>query len=123
MSLPAAKGVEIGSGFSSCTTTGSTNNDAFIKDDNDAIRTQTNHSGGIQGGITNGMPILTRVGFKPVATHFQPQSTVTTDGEETTFTASGRHDPCVLPRAVPMVESMLLLVLADAMLGARIARI
>ncbi len=121
MSLPAAKGVEIGSGFSACLATGSTHNDAFVTTEDDSIRTQTNHSGGIQGGISNGMPILARVGFKPVATHFLPQQTVTTDGEATTFTATGRHDPCVLPRAVPMIESMLLLVLADAALAARIA--
>ena len=85
--------------------------------------TDTNHSGGIQAGITNGMPLVSRVAFKPVATHFLPQDTVTTDGEPTTFTAKGRHDPCVVPRAVPICEAMVLLVLADALLGARMARV
>ena len=81
------------------------------------VRTTTNHSGGIQGGITNGESIHMAVAFKPVATIFKPQQTVTRDGESVEFTPKkGRHDPCVLPRAVPMVEAMVALVLCDAML-------
>ncbi|MFT7622837.1 MAG: chorismate synthase [Myxococcota bacterium] len=118
MSLPAAKGVEIGAGFRSMLMSGSDHNDPFVMEDG-AVRTETNHSGGIQGGISNGMPILTRTAFKPVATHFKQQRTVTSEGEAATFAAKGRHDPCVLPRAVPIVESMLCLVLCDHMLRTR----
>jgi chorismate synthase len=94
---------------------GSAHNDPFVRD-GERITTATNRSGGIQGGISNGAPVLFRVAFKPVATHFQPQQTVTRAGEPTTFTASGRHDPCVVPRAVPMVEAMAALTLLDAAL-------
>jgi chorismate synthase len=115
MSLPAAKGIEVGSGFAGTLLPGSQHNDAFVMD-GDRVRTETNHSGGIQGGITNGEPIRVRVAFKAVATHFQSQKTVTSDGESVEFAAKGRHDPCVLPRAVPIVEAMMCLVLCDHML-------
>lgn len=115
MSLPAAKGVEVGSGFSSAAMRGSEHNDPFSTEGG-VVTTTSNYSGGVQGGISNGMPIEVRVAFKPVATHFQQQSTVTREGEETTFQAKGRHDPCVLPRAIPIVESMCALALMDASL-------
>ena len=111
MSLPAAKGVEIGSGFAGTLMTGLTHNDPFSAAD--GVRTTSNRSGGIQGGISNGEDIVTRVAFKPTATIASEQATVTRDGESTTLAARGRHDPCVLPRAVPMVEAMVLLTLAD----------
>ncbi|MYG55345.1 MAG: chorismate synthase [Acidimicrobiaceae bacterium] len=113
MSLPAAKGVEIGSGFAGTKMTGLTHNDPFEATEAGLTRTAGNRSGGIQGGISNGENILTRVAFKPTATIASEQKTVTRDGEETTLAAKGRHDPCVLPRAVPMVEAMVLLTLAD----------
>lgn len=112
LSLPATKGFEIGSGFSATRVKGSEHNDAFeIRDAQ--IRTKTNRSGGVQGGISNGEDIVFRVAFKPTATIAREQETVTSSGEETTLTARGRHDPCVLPRAVPMVEAMAALVLCD----------
>lgn len=113
MSLPASKGVEVGSGFAGTHMLGSAHNDQFTTDDNGRIVTTTNHSGGIQGGITNGMPITMRVAFKPVATLARPQATVTSSGEAADILMKGRHDPCVLPRAVPMVETMAALVLID----------
>ena len=113
MSLPAAKGVEIGSGFAGTRLTGTAHNDVFVPDPDRGIATATNRSGGIQGGISNGMPLLLAVAFKPVATVFHDQRTVTDAGEATTVRPRGRHDPCVLPRAVPIVEAMLALVLAD----------
>jgi len=116
--LPAAKAFDLGSGFAGTDMKGSEHNDPFISTDA-GVRTKTNRSGGIQGGISNGMPITFRVGFKPVATHFHSQETVTVAGEETTFQAKGRHDPCVLPRAVVMVEAMSALVLCDAWLRHR----
>ncbi|WP_267383579.1 chorismate synthase [Cyanobacterium sp. uoEpiScrs1] len=116
MSLPASKGFEIGSGFSGTLLTGSEHNDEFYIDKNGGIRTITNRSGGIQGGISNGENIIIRVAFKPTATIGKEQKTVNRMGEETTLTAKGRHDPCVLPRAVPMVESMVALVLCDHLL-------
>jgi chorismate synthase len=112
LSLPATKGFEIGSGFAGTRLRGSAHNDAMRADGN-AVSFATNHAGGTLGGISSGAPIEFRVAFKPVATHFQPQQTVNTRGEEISFTASGRHDPCVLPRAVPMVEAMTALVLID----------
>jgi chorismate synthase len=115
MSIPAVKGVEIGSGFAGTRMTGSTHNDLFVKK-GDAIGTQTNYSGGIQGGISNGEPVTVRVAFKPTATIMRPQPTVDRDGNPTVLEPRGRHDPCVLPRAVPIVEAMLALVLADHML-------
>ncbi len=116
MSLPATKGFEIGSGFSGTLLTGSEHNDEFYRDKAGNIRTSTNLSGGIQGGITNGENILLRAAFKPTATIGQQQRTVTNTGEETLLAAKGRHDPCVLPRAVPMVEAMVALVLCDHLL-------
>ncbi len=115
MSLPASKGFEIGSGFSGVTLKGSEHNDAFVIRGG-KVRTKTNRSGGIQGGITNGEDIFFRVAFKPVATIAQAQKTVTTKGKAATLKARGRHDPCVLPRAVPMVDSMARLVLTDHLL-------
>ena len=112
ISLPAAKGFEIGSGFAGTRMTGRTHNDAF-EPGADGPVTATNHSGGVQGGISNGADIICRVAFKPTATISSEQKTVTTDGEPTVLAAKGRHDPCVLPRAVPLVEAMMLLVLAD----------
>lgn len=129
MSLPASRGFEVGEGFASTRMTGSTHNDPFEPDPegrhagNDGIRTRTNRSGGIQGGITNGAPIHFAVAFKPVATIFKPQDTVDQEGNPAVYQARGRHDPCVLPRAVPMVEAMTALVLVDhalRRLGARV---
>ena len=122
MSLPATRGFEIGEGFAATRMRGSAHNDAFVMDDG-RVRTRTNRSGGIQGGISNGEPIRFAVGFKPVATIFKEQDTVTREGEEVKFQAKGRHDPCVLPRAVPMVEAMTALVLADMFLRQRAARV
>lgn len=116
MSLPASKGFEIGSGFAGTLLTGSEHNDEFFIDETGAVRTVTNRSGGIQGGITNGENIILRVAFKPTATIRKEQRTVTSAGEETLLAAKGRHDPCVLPRAVPMVEAMVALVLCDHLL-------
>ncbi|MCB0953657.1 MAG: chorismate synthase, partial [Microthrixaceae bacterium] len=118
MSLPATKGFEIGSGFGATAMTGREHNDPFVPGP-DGPRTTTNNSGGIQGGITNGETVLLRAAFKPTATIASPQQTVTRDGEATTLEAKGRHDPCVLPRAVPMVEAAVLLVLADHWLRQR----
>ena len=113
MSLPASKGFEIGSGFGSTTMTGREHNDAFIPGPDGRPRTRTNRSGGVQGGISNGEDVVIRVAFKPTATISSPQETVDRAGNPVTLEAKGRHDPCVLPRAVPMVEAAVLLVLAD----------
>jgi chorismate synthase len=118
LSIPAAKGVEVGSGFAGTLLRGSQHNDPFVMSDGE-VRTTSNHSGGIQGGISNGEDIFLRVAFKPVATIFQSQDTVTSDGRATTISPKGRHDPCVLPRAVPIVEAMVSLVLCDHMLRQR----
>jgi chorismate synthase len=113
LSLPASKSFEIGSGLEGTRLRGSAHNDAFGMESGRVITT-TNNSGGVQGGISNGMPIAVRVGFKPVSTLFKSQATVDAQGNETTFApAAGRHDSCVLPRAVPMVEAMTWLVLVD----------
>lgn len=116
MSLPASKGFEIGSGFAGTLLTGIEHNDEFYLDEQNQMRTVTNRSGGIQGGISNGENIVLRVAFKPTATIRKEQRTVTKDGEETLLAAKGRHDPCVLPRAVPMVEAMVAIVLCDHLL-------
>ncbi|MEA5498186.1 chorismate synthase [Limnoraphis robusta] len=116
MSLPASKGFEIGSGFAGTLLTGSEHNDEYYTDSQGTIRTVSNRSGGIQGGISNGENIILRVAFKPTATIRKEQRTVTREGEETLLAAKGRHDPCVLPRAVPMVEAMVALVLCDHLL-------
>lgn len=113
LSLPAAKGFESGSGFAGTRMTGREHNDPFTAGSGGRPTTSTNHSGGVQGGISNGEDVLVRVAFKPTATIASPQQTVTRAGEAVTLEAKGRHDPCVLPRAVPMVEAMALLVLAD----------
>lgn len=118
LSLPAAKGFEIGSGFAGTTMTGLAHNDPF-EPGPDGPRTSANRSGGVQGGISNGADIVFRVGFKPTSTIASEQKTVTREGAPTTLAAHGRHDPCVLPRAVPMVEAMALLVLADHWLRQR----
>jgi chorismate synthase len=119
LSLPASKGFEIGSGFAATQMRGSQHNDAFELRAG-KIRTTTNNSGGVQGGITNGEDIFFRVAFKPTSTIARDQKTVTTSSEETTLAARGRHDPCVLPRAVPIVEAMAALVLCDHALRQRV---
>src|SRR5262245_26473022 len=115
MSLPASKGFEIGSGFRGTDLRGSEHNDEFYMESG-RVRTRTNRSGGVQGGITNGETIYFRVAFKPTATILLEQHTVDVRRQDTTLKGRGRHDPCVLPRAVPMVEAMTALVLADAAL-------
>lgn len=112
LSLPATKGFEIGSGFEGSRMRGSEHNDAFTMEGS-RVRTRTNRSGGVQGGISNGEAIVCRVAFKPTATIPREQETVTTDGRPERVAAKGRHDPCVLPRAVPLVEAMAALVLVD----------
>ena len=116
MSLPATKGFEIGSGFAGTLLNGSEHNDEFYTDENGELRTVTNRSGGVQGGISNGENIILRVAFKPTATIRKEQRTVNKEGEEMLLKGKGRHDPCVLPRAVPMVEAMVALVLCDHLL-------
>jgi chorismate synthase len=117
MSLPATRGVEFGMGFAATRLTGSQHNDPFVFRDN-RVRAPSNRSGGIQGGISNGEDILLRVAFKPTATIIQPQQTVDREGRAVQLKARGRHDPCVLPRAIPMVEAMINLVLVDHALRA-----
>ena len=119
MSLPASKGFEIGSGFAGTTLTGIEHNDPFTTDASGRVRTVSNRSGGVQGGISNGEDIVFRVAFKPTATIAQAQQTVDKEGNAVTLQARGRHDPCVLPRAVPIVEAMACLVLADHWLRQR----
>lgn len=113
LSLPAAKGFEVGSGYAGTHLTGLEHNDLFVPGGPQGIQTTTNRSGGIQGGISNGMPITCTVAFKPVATVFHEQDTVDDQGQAVRIRPRGRHDPCVLPRAVPIVEAMMCLVLAD----------
>jgi len=115
LSINAVKGFEYGSGFEGVTLRGSQHNDAFVQQEG-KIQTLTNHSGGIQGGISNGEDIYFRVAFKPVATLMQDQASVNTAGEAVTVSGKGRHDPCVVPRAVPIVEAMAALVIADFLL-------
>jgi chorismate synthase len=115
LSIPAVKGFEIGSGFAGTLMRGSQHNDPFVQK-NGRLGTKTNFSGGVQGGISNGEPVVFRIAIKPVATIGMAQETVALDGTSVTLEAKGRHDPCVLPRAVPIVESMAALVLADAAL-------
>jgi len=109
LSINAVKGVEFGSGFSSVAMRGSEHNDIFEEDGS----TRTNNSGGIQGGISNGMPVELRVAFKPVATIMTDQETIKQSGEKTTLKGKGRHDACVVPRAVPIVEAMAAMVILD----------
>ncbi|KAH9606917.1 hypothetical protein KSS87_009312 [Heliosperma pusillum] len=117
LSLPATKGFEFGSGFSGTFMTGSEHNDEFYMTEQGKIRTKTNRSGGIQGGISNGEIINMRIGFKPTSTISKKQNTVTRGKQETELIARGRHDPCVVPRAVPMVEAMVALVLVDQLMA------
>lgn len=121
LTINATKGFEYGSGFAGTTLKGSEHNDGFITD-NGQVATTTNHSGGIQGGISNGMDIYCKVAFKPTATIAKSQKTVDNAGNDVDLAAKGRHDPCVLPRAVPIVEAMAALVLADHWLRAKTLR-
>ena len=122
LSINAVKGFEYGSGFEGLRMKGSEHNDLFYRD-SQKIRTRTNYSGGIQGGISNGEDIYFRVAFKPVATIMQKQMTINSKGEEVEMIGKGRHDPCVLPRAVPIVEAMTAMVLADHLLRSRTTKI
>lgn len=121
LSINAAKGFEYGSGFDGVTMRGSQHNDAFYKDGKE-IKTETNYSGGIQGGISNGMDIYFRTAFKPVATIVHEQDSVNEAGEAVKVVGKGRHDPCVVPRAVPIVEAMTALVIADHLLMQRMVK-
>lgn len=123
LSINAVQGFEYGSGFEGASHFGSDNNDIFIADSKNRIKTKTNHSGGVQGGISNGMDIYFNVAFKPVATIMQSQSSVDKEGNEVELKGKGRHDPCVVPRAVPIVEAMAALVLADHWLRAKTAKV
>ncbi|MBL7797204.1 MAG: chorismate synthase [Saprospiraceae bacterium] len=129
LGINAVKGFEYGSGFAGAKMLGSEHNDLFLpfpaklKTQNSKLKTGTNHSGGIQGGISNGMDIYFRVAFKPVATIMRDQDSVNAAGEAVVLKGKGRHDPCVVPRAVPIVEAMAALVLADHLLRAQISRI
>ncbi|MBB6459354.1 chorismate synthase [Flammeovirga kamogawensis] len=119
LSINACKGFEYGSGFAGTKLRGSTHNDAFYADDAGKIRTKTNLSGGIQGGISNGEDIYFRTAFKPVATIMVDQDSIDKDGNEATVSGKGRHDPCVVPRAVPIVEAMSALTIADMVIRAK----
>ena len=123
LSINACKGFEYGSGFEGITMKGSEHNDSFFANDDGSIATKTNYSGGIQGGISNGMDIYFRAAFKPVATIIPAQDSVDKFGQTTIITGKGRHDPCVVPRAVPIVESMAALVLADFMLRNKVVKL
>ncbi|MDD6510208.1 MAG: chorismate synthase, partial [Prevotella sp.] len=116
LSINAVKGFEYGEGFDGIGQTGSRQNDVFTTDDKGKVHTLTNHSGGIQGGLSNGEDIYFRVAFKPVATILMEQNTIDKEGNPTILKAKGRHDPCVLPRAVPVVEAMAAIVILDAYL-------
>ena len=122
LSINAVKGFEYGEGFEGVTARGSEQNDIFVNKEG-RITTMTNHSGGIQGGISNGQDIYCRIAFKPVATLLREQKTVDIQGKETTLTAKGRHDPCVLPRAVPIVEAMAAMTILDAYLSDKARKI
>ena len=122
LSINAVKGFEYGSGFDSISMKGSEHNDKFVSD-GDGVKTTTNFSGGIQGGISNGMDIYFHVAFKPVATIMRDQQSIDKEGNEATVTGKGRHDPCVVPRAVPIVEAMAALVLADHLMRDKAVRI
>ena len=119
MGITAVKGCEYGSGFAGAELYGSQQKDEFYTDESGRVRTKTNHSGGVQGGISNGEDITFRVAFKPVATIMQDQPSVDEAGQPVVVSGKGRHDPCVVPRAVPIVEAMAALVLADMMLRQR----
>ena len=119
LSINAVKGFEYGSGFAGTERYGSEHNDEFYTDADNRVRTRTNHSGGIQGGISNGEDVYFRVAFKPVATILQPQTSINDEGESISLEGRGRHDPCVLPRAVPIVDAMAALVIIDFLLRQR----
>lgn len=123
LSIPAVKGFDYGLGFENCCCLGSEMIDEFTVDSDGAVTTRSNHSGGIQGGISNGADIYFRVAFKPVATMLREVNTVTDKGEPTLLHARGRHDACVLPRAVPVVEAMAAMTILDALLANRTVRI
>ncbi len=122
LSINAVKGFEYGSGFAGVELRGSQHNDEFLNEGG-KIRTKTNHSGGVQGGISNGEDIYFKVAFKPVATIMQDQTTVDKEGNEAVVSGKGRHDPCVVPRAVPIVEAMAALVLADFLLRNKASKV
>jgi chorismate synthase len=122
LGINAVKGFEYGSGFEGVRLRGSRHNDGFYNDGG-RIRTRTNLSGGIQGGISNGEDIYFNVAFKPVATIMQDQASVDKAGNEVTVSGKGRHDPCVVPRAVPIVEAMAALVLADFLLRSKVTKL
>jgi chorismate synthase len=122
LGINAVKGFEYGSGFAGTELSGSEHNDVFIKTEGQ-VTTITNHSGGIQGGISNGQDIYWRVAFKPIATLLKEQQTINKEEQQTTINPKGRHDPCVLPRAVPIVEAMAAIVLADHLLLSRLSKI
>ena len=119
MSIPAVKGIEVGSGFAGTLLSGSAHNDLYYRREDGSIGTRTNRSGGIQGGISDGEPVTIRIAFKPTATIMRPQDTVDRAGNPVVLAPRGRHDPCVLPRAVPIVEAMLALTLVDHWLRQR----
>lgn len=121
LSIPATKGVEIGTGFAAASLRGSQHNDAFYADESGRVRTRTNHHGGTLGGISSGEPITVRVAIKPTSSISRDQETVDINGQPRTILVEGRHDPCVVPRAVPVVESMMCLVLADLLLMNRMS--
>ena len=123
LSINAVKGFEYGSGFAGVELRGSQHNDIIVKDETGKVSTVTNHSGGIQGGISNGEPIYFRVGFKPVATIMQDQDSLNESGEKIVVSGKGRHDPCVVPRAVPIVEAMSAIVLLDFYLRNRLTKL
>jgi chorismate synthase len=123
LSINAVKGFEYGSGFDGVELRGSQHNDIIVKDEAGKVSTVTNHSGGIQGGISNGEPIYFRVGFKPVATIMQDQDSLNESGEKIVVSGKGRHDPCVVPRAVPIVEAMAAIVLLDFYLRNRLTKL
>lgn len=122
LSINAVKGFEYGSGFEGVKLNGSEHNDAFYEEDG-VVKTRTNHSGGVQGGISNGQDIYFNVAFKPVATIMKDQESINTEGESVTVSGKGRHDPCVVPRAVPIVDAMAALVIADYLLISKTNRL
>ncbi|MEX1157974.1 MAG: chorismate synthase [Thermomicrobiales bacterium] len=123
LSIPATKGVEIGHGFAAVSMCGSQHNDAFYLDDTGRVRTRSNHAGGTLGGISSGETIVARVAVKPTSSVSRDQETVDIHGNTQTIHVEGRHDPCVVPRAVPVVEAMMCLVLADLYLLNRMSRV
>ncbi len=122
LSIHATKGVEIGRGFASARSRGSQNNDWFEVDDDGNVRTRSNHAGGMLGGISNGEPVIARVAIKPTSSVSQEQDTVDIHGNPQKILVEGRHDPCVVPRAVPVVEAMMILVITDLLLLNRMSR-